>query len=345
MLTSILILNLAISLALVTVIFSFLNTGYQNLKGNADQAQNRIVVDLRIPIPIKNLEKVESKWRDIDSLQWSYLLSNEEYVQSKGNSEVFQVFGVNKNMNLLKELPVDPLGEKEAVISRKVAEKMFPNLQDKEIIGQQVKIANMTFDIAGVEQASLVENVYIPIEKFKELYGDRKDVVMGNFIFGQTDSETIKTEVLPTLSPYKPSISTESPDKERLSQFYGLLIVSLMITLGLMIYVILNFIYIFTFKISKDKNKWEIFINLGATRTSMKRVIYIESGFILLIAMSISALVTFLIANYVDIEGFQLELNLSVFIILFCTISLVIVITVETTLRKIWNSFFKGAKI
>ncbi|MEK3705065.1 ABC transporter permease [Paenibacillus sp. FSL R7-0198] len=343
MLTGILILNLAISLALVTVIFSFLNTGYQNISAGVEQSKNRIVVDLRTPVSVKSLPDLEKKWNEVPSLQWTYLLSNEDYVQTNGASGLYHVFGVNKDFKLQKELPVDQIGQDEVVISRNAADKMFLGLQEEDIIGQTIQIADKQLMITAIDQSSLVENVYISIENFFELYGNKTNVVMGVFIFGQTSVETVQAKVLPTLTSYKPSISKQSPEAERLGQFYSLLILAIVITAGLMLYVVLNFIYIFSFKISKDKNKWDILMKLGASRKVLKRAIYAESGFVVIVASLLSAVFTFLVSKYVDIEGFQLKLNLPVFIILIFTVICIIVITVEQTLKKIWNNLFKGA--
>lgn len=84
-------------------------------------------------------------------------------------------------------------------------------------------------------------------------------------------------------------------------------------------------------------------MKLGASRKVLKRAIYAESGFVVIVASLLSAVFTFLVSKYVDIEGFQLKLNLPVFIILIFTVICIIVITVEQTLKKIWNNLFKGA--
>ncbi|WP_415841508.1 ABC transporter permease, partial [Paenibacillus xylanexedens] len=233
MLTGILILNLAISLALVTVIFSFLNTGYQNISAGVEQSKNRIVVDLRTPVSVKSLPELEKKWNEVASLQWTYLLSNEDFVQTNGASGLYQVFGVNKDFKLQKELPVDQIGHDEVVISRNAADTMFVGLQEEDIVGQMIQIADKQLMITAIDQSSLVENVYISIENFLDLYGDKTNVVMGVFIFGQTSEEAVQAKVLPTLTSYKPSISKQSPEAERLGQFYSLLILAIIITVGL----------------------------------------------------------------------------------------------------------------
>jgi len=344
MLAGILTLTLAISLTLVTLIFSFLNTGYQNISATLQQSQERILVDLNDPVPIKALDDLEKKWTLNPSLRWTYLVFSEDYVETDQSSGSYSVFGVNKDIELARPFPFDQTNANYAVLSQSAAEELFEGMQEKDIIGQKIRIAKRVFVVTAVDQSSLVENVYIPIENFLELYGSKNNISIGNFIFAENGFSAAQSEVLSTLDAYRPVVSKQSSAEADLAQFYALLVAAMIITVGLMIYVVLNFIYIFSFKINKDKTKWDILINLGATKKVLKKTIYIESGIMILAASIISVVSIFLISSYVNIEGFRFEMNLYVFFILMIAIAGVIIITVEKTLKKIWKSFFKGVE-
>lgn len=341
MLNMILIISLTIALTIMSILFGFLNTNYNNVKGQIKLEKEQINVSLISPVGINELSALEKQWNNIGIKRWTYLVSKDDLVQTKEISEMLPIFGANEHFQLQDaKFPVNKLESRTVVLSVKAANILFPKESEDKIIGKTINISGTSFQIVSLWEKSLVENIYISIEDFMDLYGEKTDVIIGSFLFEKLAEKQIEKEIMSSLEAYSPTVIDDISESS-MQRFYILLFSLMIIAIILMVYVILNNAYLFIYKIRKDQQKWRTLFYLGATSRILRKVIYLESICILLIASIVSMQLTFFSMKMIKIDGLSFDFDFLVVLFVFLAMIIIIVFTVETAIKEIMRSTIK----
>ncbi|WFA84603.1 MULTISPECIES: ABC transporter permease [Paenibacillus] len=335
--TSILTLQMAISLILVSIIVSFLNAGYHTIKDQVNRSVGNSEILLGMPISFGKLVKYEDEWRSKGELvRFSYIVSTDDLIKSELDEVVLPIFAVNRDYPYFFGFPSDGLKEGEVVLTVNAAKRIFPSVASKDIYNQKIEILGKEYFVKAIEQKSLVDRVYIPLADFRKAYEDLGDVVVGSLSVDQTSSKVI----LKDLESFKPKIMSQS-SQSKYQSFISFLVLASIITIFLIFYSIINFVQLFSYKVNKEKDKWDILFLHGATRKDLKSYLYIETGIVTIVALIISAIGVVTIVKFLNVDGITFLFNYTILSVIVVILLIMVLFSVEMTLRKLRRNLLK----
>lgn len=331
----VLALQMAISVMLVSVIFSFLSGGFHTIREQGERERETTTIMLMQPVPLSTLTKLEMEWREKSKVRrFSYLASTEDQVKFGSSVVILPIFGINKDYSFFFGFPFEELREGEVVLTVNAAKKLFPNRSTESVTGEIIQFNNKTYTVIGVEQKSLVDRVYIPYADFQQAYEKIDGVVVGSLAI---DKDSVQI-VLEELKPYSP---IEQVVKSQYKSFMIFLIIASLITIFLVFYSVLSFIQLYSFKLIKERDKWNILFMLGATRGNLRSYLYTETGCLTILSLMAAAFGYWGIVHVVSVEGLTFQIDVVVILSITTIVITMILISVELTLHKLRRNVFK----
>lgn len=337
MVMAVLILQMAISLMLVTVIISFLNGFNHTVQEQVKREIGTTTIMLTSPVSFSILAKLEKEWRAESKIQkLSYFATTDDQVKFGSHVVVLPVWGVNEDYPYFYGFPVEQLGDGEVMLSINAAKKIFPNRSTEHVVGEMIEINNKLHTVIGVEQVSLVERVYIPHSDFQQAYEKFEGVQVGSLDIDK-DSTSL---VLEELKPYGP-IKWGPVAQSRYQSVIVFILVASLITVLLVLYSIFSFIQLYSFKLIKERDKWDILLLLGATRGNLRSYLYTETASLTIVSLLTATIGYWAIARAVSIEGITFRIDIVVILAIAMIVMTMILLSVELTLRKLRRIVFK----
>jgi len=339
MITTVLVLQMAISVILMSVIFSFLNAGFITIKDQIQRAEGTTTVNFSQPVPFNTIANDEMEWRMNEEVKrLSYLVTTPDQVRHGSHTTVLPIFAVNDDYPYFFGFPINHLREGEAVLTINAVNKLFPSQRKENALGKSIEIAGKSYSIISIEQRSLVDRVYIPYTDYRQTYGNVKGIEVGSLVVDSSSSSVI----LKKLKPYSP-IKVVQSARSKYQSFISFLIFASLITVFLVFYSILNFIQLYSFKVHREQNKWDMFFLLGATHSNLRSYLYTET-----IGLTIFSLLAAIIGYWwtvravtVNIDGIKFHAGIVVISIVTAIIGTMTFMTVELTIAKLRKNLFK----
>lgn len=334
---TVLTLQMAISLMLVTVIFSFLNGSYHTVREQVERENGTTTIMLTYPVSLSTLAKLEREWRAESKVQrFSYFATTDDQVKFGSHVVVLPLWGVNEDYPYFYGFPFEQLREGETVLTVNAAKKVFPNRSAESVVGEIIEINKKVYTVIGVEQVSLVDRVYIPHADFEQAYNKIDGVRVGSLEIDK-DSTSI---VLEELKPYGP-VEREPIAQSRYQGIMFFILVASLVTVFLVLYSVLSFIQLYSFKLIKERDKWNILFLLGATRGNLRSYLYTETASMTIVSLLTAAIGYWAIAHAVSLEGITFRIDVVVILAIAIIVMTMILLSVELTLHKLKRNVFK----
>lgn len=170
MITFLIIINLTISLIVLSLIFSMFNAGYKTLNQSFLNGENIKIITLQTSLPLGQAMELGSQWKKEKTVNHvAYTTFYNQLIHSEKQSDMIPVFGADNDYFLLSNIKVNTFKQNTCVLTTTVAKKLFGSENLKEIVGKAIQINGNSYEIVGLDTISAADRIYIPYEQFLSL--------------------------------------------------------------------------------------------------------------------------------------------------------------------------------
>lgn len=326
------ILNLTFSLVVLSIIFSLLNANYQDWTKTIWNGENIKVLYLSNSMPLeKALDLEDSLKADKLITGFSTLAVTRMPVKYNGITELQAVFGTDMDDAIMFNWDIANFNQNSSVISESLANKWYGSTE--KAIGESVYINDEAFIITGIDDASSNDRIYISYDKLLQLESNI-DVNSINVDFADEDSfNKFKASNLGSQINWIEDYNTIKSNElvgVRIFILLGSLLGILLLSFS-----ILSIVYLYTYKMLEDQEKWRIIFLMGAKRNDLKLALIFEATIYSIVALLLSLAMYKLITPIVTSRFIALENNYITYLSLAILIVLSIYSIVYFSYRKL----------
>lgn len=326
------ILNLTFSLVVLSIIFSLLNANYQQWEDNIWSGDNIKIFYLSNSIPLEKALDIEELLKEDGTINsFSTLAVTRIPVQHDGISELHALFGTDMDDATMYNWEVTKFDLNSSVISEPLANKWYGST--KNAIGKSLFINNQEFIITGIDQVSSNDRVYISYEKLLEL---ESNISITSIYADFIDEETYNKFNAQDYGFHVSRVDDYNTLKS--NEIKGLRIVILIgSSLGILLlaFSIISIVYLYTFKMLEDQEKWKTIFLLGAKKSDLKLALTFEATIYSIVSLFLSFIIYELITPKITNRFIAFENNYVTYLSLAILIVLSIYSIVYFSYRKL----------
>lgn len=338
MIVSLIVINLTISLIVLSLIFSMFNAGYKMLNQSFLNGENIKIVSLQSSLPLEQALDLRSQWEDENVVSRVAITTfYTQLVQGEQQSDMVPIFGADQDYFLLSNINVDTFKQNMCVITTSVAMKFFGSDNLEEVVGKNIQINGENYEIVGLDTVNTADRLYIPYEQFLTL---STKPYTKEFFVELTPTANIN-EIKMDIQNFGPNISDYNQNKQQnLTKFSNDLALFTALGILLLLFSIVSFIQLYTYKILNDRFKWKMLFIFGALRKSLIFYIFYEVSILVLVSFCLSIVGYYIVSPLLEQPNFPFEFDLFIFLILFLIIFISILIVVKLSIQQLKKQNF-----
>jgi hypothetical protein len=318
--------SISIVICSILIILSLINSQWNYYK-DLDQ---RHIYSLKTHAELQTMIDLKSEWKTIDSKAKISLLAVTKLPVSYQNVEAnYSVSGRDKEALLLDGIDVASFTDNQSILSLSLATKISDGADPKALIGKSIKISGELFEVVEISKDLHLETIFVPYSALSKMSD-----IMVTTVTIETEEKTLPS-ILEDLNVYSPTEIDAGQDilktklQQSLLKYSGLSIL-------LLVFSLLTFSQLYSFKIKNEQRKWNIFYMLGAQKKHLLATLIIEAGAIIVFSFTIGFSLFIWFINKVYIQNISFLFDIKVLLILII-VFIIFFISVTVQLVKLIN--------
>lgn len=323
LINGLILLNLTASILILSMVFSAFQYGLNYLDDEATKVTNKHIkqIQLNNSVSYSSLEDLIEKWMQnqliisgasLLSINVPVVLNQETYTANiiGTSQEYFKIFNYDVASNF---------EEGTVVITTDMAKKLKIN---KDIENYYLVIKGFDFKIyTSIDRRG--ETVYLPVKNFKTLFPDDSVRVL----YLESKDEQLNDSIIEDLKSFNPIVADINALNENSTNNFTMLsrVGSIMVAM-LFSFSMLGYFYLYSYKMIRDKERWNVFFIHGAKKTHLFKFILYEMLFFLLTSFFLAICLYYLLINTALFSDIGFTYGITVLIKTIIVISIVITI-------------------